>query len=147
MRRRYASFLATHVDCGIASLALVFGLVVQPLLVVCIREDGRVLIEVAGHDTCHEESGQEHMASGAASGPTPGVAAGDWHDPCLDLSLYRPADAQDGVNPAPHASDGAALQADVAALCTLPEGHGAVHKPPPRMLPPPSGPALLFLRI
>lgn len=140
-------FLRPPVGCRIASLALVFGLVVQPLLVVCICEDGRVLIEVAGHDTCHEESGQEHMASGAASGPTPGVAAGDWHDPCLDLSLYRPADAQDGVNPAPHASYGAAPQADVATLCTLPEGHGAVHKPPPRMLPPPSGPALLSLRI
>lgn len=147
MRHRHRSALASPVGCGLASLVLVFGLVVPPLLVECIREDGRVLIEVAGHDTCHEESGHEYCASGAEGGSTPGVAAGEWHDPCLDLSLYRPADAQAGADLSLDLSDGTALQAGILILCVTLEGHGAVHKPPPKFLLSSADPLFLPLRI
>lgn len=126
---------------------LVFNLVVQPLLVVCIREGGRVLVEVAGRDTCHEESGQGHLASSTGSGRTPGVAAGEWYDPCLDLSLYRPASAPRGADLTPQMSDGAALGTGISSCSTLPAGYGAAYEPPPKLLPASSDPAYIPLRI
>jgi len=72
----------------IASLVLVHGMFAAPLLVVCINADGRVLIEIVGHDPCHEPREGIHTTAAAA----PHMEA--WHDPCLDLLLNKPASVQ-----------------------------------------------------
>ncbi len=147
MRPGYRSAPASFAGCGLACLLLVFGLVAQPLLVQCIREDGRVLIEIAGHDTCHEEAGQDRPVSGARRSPSPAVGPGEWHDPCLDLSLYKPADARAGADLCPHLSDSGALQPGAAADCAPRESHVPVREMPPKLLPRSSAPSLFALRI
>ena len=99
---RTVNVIAHHCTGSLlAVLVLVHGLVAVPLLVECIDSHGRTLTEIAGHDACHDHS-RGVDPERIRNLPAPARRQyGQWHDPCLDLSLYKPAVAQCGFDPRP----------------------------------------------
>lgn len=99
----------------LASVVLVHGLVSLPLMVVCIRTDGQIFVELAGHDPCHHPGVAGRRTLAHETGPLSVFQSDDELDPCLDLTLYTPASVQhaDALLPA--------ITAAEAGLCDSPD--------------------------
>jgi hypothetical protein len=104
----------------LASLVLVHGLVSLPLLVVCIRTDGQVFVELAGYDPCHHTGTSGMPGLAHETGPLSVFQSDDEPDPCLDLTLYTPASVQHADALLPE------LAAAVVGLSESPDRHQAV---------------------
>jgi hypothetical protein len=101
----------------LAGLVLVHGLVSLPLLVVCIPIGGRPVVELAGHDTCHADFA-DHFERASQGSDLPSIfGPGRPFDPCLDISMFRPAISQSADAPA---APGAAADLFGASEARLP---------------------------
>ncbi len=98
----------------IAALVLLHALITAPLLVECISTDGRFLLEILGHDPCHEPVAVRTLPGHAreAAELSKTVNKGD---PCVDLMVDGPAGTQtcdDFLMPPLQVSDGLAYLQD-----------------------------------
>jgi hypothetical protein len=94
---------------------LIHGLVIGPLLVLCVTSGGEHLIELFGQDPCH------HAAMQRIKGPALLDSGEDAEDPCVDLFLDNPGLSQCGAEAQPLPActefcDQATAPADFAAL-------------------------------
>ena len=115
MNASSGSLLFCRLGKLLASLVLLHGLVSLPLLVVCIRTDGQIFVELAGHDPCHHPGVAGRPALAHETGSLSVFRSDDEPDPCLDLTLYTPASVQNADALLP------ALSATVAGSCESPD--------------------------
>jgi len=96
----------------LAMFVLLHAVVTNPLLVQCIQADGLSLLEILGHDPCHDANAGIGTVQGFRSPALTGMK--DQTDPCLDLLLDDSGDIQicsDFITPPP--------QAPAPAACIL----------------------------
>ncbi|MBM3789833.1 MAG: hypothetical protein FJW35_05720 [Acidobacteria bacterium] len=86
------------------------------LMVVCIRADGTAIVELAGQDPCRGHL-LRPIEFSAAQVWYPRIESCHLPDPCVDLSIYKPADLA-RQSPAPTGTD------EVSAF--MPDGTGPV---------------------
>jgi hypothetical protein len=146
--RRAAGVAFTNCLGGIlAGLVLMHGLIAAPLLVECVGADGRSLVELAGHDPCHHPARAVRTSSNHNSGQPSGLSSGEWQDPCLDLTLYKPADAPTGAGFLAAPTHAAGEPADPFAIGFSADRQGAAPETPPELLFLPDYDVPLPLRI
>jgi hypothetical protein len=69
----------------------VHGFLTAPLLVECINQDGRCLIEILGQDPCHEARREHPNAAGGDAGSCFLTGLSHQVDTCTDLMLESAA--------------------------------------------------------
>jgi hypothetical protein len=110
-RRDYLALL-------LVSLTFLHGLVVCPLLVECIREDGTTRIELMGQDPCRHprDAGESCLFHDFASAALGATNSGE---PCVDLALESLAVSQKSLDSKSLPSPSMNASADVtqAGMC------------------------------